>query len=57
MKIDFEIRKIAMVNADFDLSNDLVHQRIALAVTVKSSKEDGPGVFTGDLTAFWRHDR
>jgi len=34
-----------------------VHQRIALAVTVKSSKEDGPGVFTGDLAAFWRHDR
>lgn len=57
MKIDFEIKKIAMVNADFDLSNDLVHQRIALEVTVKSAKEDGPGVFMGDLAVLWRHDR
>jgi len=57
MKIDFEIRKIALVNADFDLSNDLVHQRIALEVTVKSAKEEGPGIFIGDLAVLWRHDR
>lgn len=57
MKIDFEIKKIALVNADFDLSNDLVHQRIALEVTVKSSKEGGSGVFIGDLAVLWRHDR
>jgi hypothetical protein len=57
MKIDFEIKKIVLVNADFDLSNDLVHQRIVLEVTVKSAKEEGPGVFIGDLAVLWRHDR
>jgi hypothetical protein len=56
MKIDYEIKKNAMVNADFQLSTDLIHEKIALDLKVLCAKEEGPGVFIGDLAAFWRHE-
>jgi hypothetical protein len=56
MKIDYEIKKSVMVNADFQLSTDLVHEKIALDLKALCAKEGGPGVFIGDLAAFWRHE-
>jgi hypothetical protein len=38
MKIDYEIQKSVMLNVDFQLSNDLIHEKIALDLKVLSVK-------------------
>ncbi len=56
IKIDFEIRKTANMKADLYLSNDLVHQKIQLDMTVASVKDEGPGLFTGVLVIYWGNE-
>jgi hypothetical protein len=56
IKIDFEIRKIVNWKTDFRLDNNQMKQRIDLDLSVESIKGDGPGVFTGDLVAYWGNE-
>jgi len=56
IKIDFEIRKVVNSKADFALNDDRMKQRIQLDLSVESGKENGPGVFVGDLVAYWGNE-
>ena len=56
IKIDFEIRKVVNSKTDFALNDDRFKQRIGLDLSVESSKQDGPGVFVGDLVAYWGNE-
>ncbi len=56
IKIDFEIRKTALMAAEFQLSNDMIRQKVVLDLTVDSSKNEGPGIFTGDLVIYWANE-
>jgi hypothetical protein len=53
VKIDFEIRKTVSVKADVQLSHEIMKERIEMHATVSSAKDDGPGVFAGDLVIYW----
>lgn len=53
IKIDFEVRAVLNLKADFRLNNDLMRQRIELDLGIETAKEDGPGVFVGDFVAYW----
>lgn len=53
IKIDFEVRAVLNMKADFRLNNDQMRQRIELDLGVETAKENGPGVFVGDFVAYW----
>jgi hypothetical protein len=53
IKIDFEIRKTLSVKADVRLSHEIMKDRIEMHSTVTSTKDEGPGVFVGDLVIYW----
>ncbi len=56
IKIDFEVRAGVNVKADFKLNNDLMRQKIEMDLGLETIKEDGPGVFVGDLVIYWGNE-
>lgn len=56
IKIDFEVRKIAELKAEFQMNNETMKQRIALDLSLESAKKEGPGVFVGDFVAYWGNE-
>ncbi|HUO58218.1 MAG TPA: hypothetical protein VMV05_08585 [bacterium] len=56
IKIDFEVRGSVNLKTDFKLNNNVMRQRIELDLGVESAKGDGPGVFVGDLVAYWGNE-
>jgi hypothetical protein len=56
IKIDFEIRKVVSSKTDFRLNDDRMRQRIELDLSVESIKENGPGVFVGDMVSYWGNE-
>lgn len=56
IKVDFEIRKIVNSNADIQLANQAMQQKIELDLSVQSAKEGGPGVFVGDWVCYWGNE-
>jgi hypothetical protein len=56
IKIDFEVRAILNHKADFRPNNSLMKQRIELDLGIETIKENGPGVFVGDLVVYWGNE-
>lgn len=56
IKIDFEVRASLNLKADFRLNHDLMHQRIELDLGIETIKENGPGVFVGELVVYWANE-
>jgi len=56
IKIDFEVRGTVNLKADFRLNNNVMRQKIELDLGVDSAKGDGPGLFVGDLVAYWGNE-
>ncbi len=56
IKIDFEVRTTLNLKADFRLNNSQLKQRIELDLGIETIKENGPGVFVGDLVVYWANE-
>ena len=56
IKIDFEVRATMNLKADFRLNNSQMKQRIELDLGLETIKENGPGVFVGDLVVYWANE-
>lgn len=56
IKIDFEVRATLNLKADFRLNNSQMKQRIELDLGLETIKENGPGVFVGDLVVYWANE-
>ncbi len=56
IKIDFEVRATLNLKADFRLNHNLMRQLIELDLGLETAKENGPGVFVGDLVAYWGNE-
>ncbi|HVZ80435.1 MAG TPA: hypothetical protein VHE12_06475 [bacterium] len=56
IKLDFEVRASLNVQADFRPANMPMKERVELEVTLETAKENGPGVFVGDLVIYWGNE-
>lgn len=56
IKLDFEVRASLNQKADFKLSNNPIKQRVELDLGIETIKEDGPGVFIGDMVIYWGNE-
>lgn len=56
IKLDFEVRASLNVKADFRPVNVPMKERVELEVTLETEKENGPGVFVGDLVIYWGNE-
>jgi hypothetical protein len=56
IKIDFEVRAALNLKADFQLNNSQMKQRVELDLGLETIKENGPGVFVGDLVVYWANE-
>lgn len=56
IKIDFEVRATLNLKADFQLNNSQMKQRIELDLGIETIKDNGPGVFVGDLVVYWANE-
>lgn len=56
IKIDFEVRASLNLKADFRLNNDQMRQKIELNLDLETTKENGPGIFVGELVAYWGNE-
>lgn len=56
IKMDFEMRKATDLRTEFHLSPEPMKSRILMDLSVESAKKDGPGVFVGDLVAYWTNE-
>ena len=56
IKLDFEVRASLNLKADFRLNHNQMRQRVELDLGIETIKEDGPGVFVGDLVVYWGNE-
>jgi hypothetical protein len=56
IKIDFEVRASLNLKADFRLNNNQMKQRVELDLGLETLKENGPGIFVGDLVVYWGNE-
>ncbi len=56
IKIDFEVRASLNLKSDFRLSNNQVKQRIEMDLGLETTKENGPGVFVGEMVIYWGNE-
>ena len=56
IKIDFEVRASLNLKSDFRLSNNQMKQRIELGLGLETIQENGPGVFVGEMVAYWGNE-
>lgn len=56
IKIDFEVRASLNLKADFRMNNDQMRQRIELDLELEPIQENGPGIFVGELVAYWGNE-
>jgi hypothetical protein len=56
IKIDFEVRAALNLKADFRLNNSQMKQRVELDLGLETIKENGPGIFVGDLVVYWGNE-
>lgn len=56
IKIDFEVRATLNLKANFQLNNSPLKQRLELDLGLETIKENGPGVFVGDLVVYWANE-
>jgi len=56
IKIDFEVRASLNLKADFRLNNDAMRQRFELNLELETLQENGPGIFVGELVAYWGNE-
>jgi hypothetical protein len=50
------MRKVTDLKTEFHLSPEPMKSRILMDLSVESAKKDGPGVFVGDLVAYWANE-
>ncbi|HEY5037937.1 MAG TPA: hypothetical protein VIJ93_02585 [bacterium] len=55
--IKYEIKSLTNLNSDFQLSNEMVREKLVLNVTLQSAKEAGPTIFIADLAVFWNLEK
>lgn len=56
IKLDFEVRATLNIKADFRPVNTPLKERVELEVILETEKENGPGVFVGDLVIYWGNE-
>jgi hypothetical protein len=44
------------LKADFRLNNSQMKQRVELDLGLETIKENGPGIFVGDLVVYWGNE-